>query len=157
MSPKRPKVKVEHRKSSGEREPKSTPRSQGNDRKLVFSLQYADRAHNDGWAWPATAAGDAWEILDFMCETSKLTWGEIMSQMTGPNHRRRPKHSSYNFGSVGTVAQRRLAELRLDEIFEEFFRFRLTGEKRLWGFRTEDVFHLLWWDPEHQVYPTDRS
>lgn len=100
---------------------------------------------------------DAWEILDFMCETSKLTWGEIMSQMTGPYHRRRPKHNSYNFGAVCATAQCRLAELRLDEIFEEFFRFRLSGEKRLWGFRTGDVFHLLWWDPDHGVYPTERS
>jgi hypothetical protein len=48
--------------------------------------------------------------------------------------------------------------LRLNEIFEDdMFRFRLAGEKRLWGFRVGNVFYVLWWDASHRVYPTERG
>lgn len=153
MSPKRPKAKIALSKSAGERQPRTIPRSEGNDRRLTFPFQYADRSYDGMWA----STDDAWEILDLLCEASRLTWGEVMSQMTGPAHRRRRKHHSYSLDSVCTAVQNRISELRLDEIFEELFRFRLSGEKRLWGFRTEDVFHVLWWDPYHQVYPTERN
>lgn len=109
------------------------------------------------WTWPKSGNQDAWEILQFLCEASKLTWGEVMSQMTGPPHRRRKRNHAHPLDSVCVAAQNRIAELRLDEIFEELFRFRISGEKRLWGFRVEDVFHLLWWDPRHQVFPTEKN
>jgi hypothetical protein len=35
------------------------------------------------------------------------------------------------------------------------FRFRLGGKARLWGFRSERIFHVVWWDPDHRVYPTE--
>ena len=25
---------------------------------------------------------------------------------------------------------------------------------RIWGARRGDVFHVLWWDPEHEVWPS---
>ncbi|KIR64953.1 hypothetical protein TK50_05265 [Micromonospora haikouensis] len=100
---------------------------------------------------------DAWEILDFLCQISTLTWGEIMAQMTGPSHKRHKKHHSYPIDSVGATAQARLTHLHLDEVTDELFRFRLSGVKRLWGFRADEVFHVLWWDPDHQVCPTDRN
>lgn len=37
------------------------------------------------------------------------------------------------------------------------FRFRLSGEKRLWGFRKGATFHAVLWDPEHKVFPTEPS
>ena len=52
-------------------------------------------------------------------------------------------------------AQKRLTDLHLDETFEDLFRFRVGGKKRLWGFEVDGVFHVLWWDAEHQVYPTE--
>lgn len=36
---------------------------------------------------------------------------------------------------------------------EELLSIRVGSEQRLWGFRTLQVVTLLWWDPDHQVYP----
>ncbi|MEV5955071.1 hypothetical protein AB0M11_15095 [Streptomyces sp. NPDC051987] len=33
-------------------------------------------------------------------------------------------------------------------------RFRFTGTQRLYGFLDGNVFHVLWWDPKHEVYPS---
>jgi hypothetical protein len=35
--------------------------------------------------------------------------------------------------------------------------FRVTGEKRLYGFRCSNVFHVVWWDPQHVVWPSRKK
>ena len=53
-------------------------------------------------------------------------------------------------------AQSDLERGKLDEIFgDQIFRFRVSGQKRLWGFRRDRTFHVVWWDPDHKVYPTE--
>jgi len=55
-------------------------------------------------------------------------------------------------------AQGDLRKRKLDETFgDEMFRFRLGGTARLWGFRANRTFHVVWWDPLHKVYPTEAS
>lgn len=56
-------------------------------------------------------------------------------------------------------AQDRLQQLKLDE-FDELMSFRLTGANRAWAYRLpeqQNIMRLLWWDPEHQVYPTEKD
>lgn len=118
----------------------------------TFSFHYADRTYAGAWSWPTGDA--AAELLHFLCEMSKLTWGQILGQASGPARSRHKKHHAMDFDTVCPEAQARLAELRLDEIFEELFRFRLSGKCRLWGFRIDSTFYVLWWDPKHAIYPT---
>ncbi|MEU2128489.1 hypothetical protein [Streptomyces sp. NPDC018352] len=33
-------------------------------------------------------------------------------------------------------------------------RLRFTGTQRLYGFLNGNIFHVLWWDPLHEVYPS---
>jgi hypothetical protein len=118
-----------------------------------FSFRYADRGHNGAWGWPG---GDsAAEVLNFLCDMSQLTWNEIKNQRTGGKDRHK-KHHHQAVDAVCAEAQRRFAELRLDEVFEEFFRFRLGGQKRLWGFVVASVYYVVWWDPDHQVCPSEK-
>ncbi len=51
------------------------------------------------------------------------------------------------------AAQDRLADIHLDDI-DELFSMRFTNKKRMWGIREGNVFKLLWWDPEHEIYPS---
>jgi hypothetical protein len=34
---------------------------------------------------------------------------------------------------------------------------RLGGEQRLYGFRDGNVFHVVWWDPEHEIWPSKKK
>lgn len=48
------------------------------------------------------------------------------------------------------------AQNRLDEIrqhHDELFKLNLGGAARLWGIRDRGIFYVLWWDPDHTVYP----
>ena len=84
---------------------------------------------------------------------AQLTWAEIDAQRAG-GHR---KHHDQPISSIAPDAQNDIERARLDEIFgDDIYRFRLSGQKRLWGFRERHVFHVVWWDPSHLVYPTER-
>lgn len=153
-----PRTLAHVRQGSGDRQPKTvvgTPRADGYP---SFSFRYADRSYSGMWEWPPTGE-DLDEVLDFLCEMSRLTWLEIKSQLTGSGRRgsRHKKHHYQDSDGVCLEAQRRFGELGLDAVFDQYFRFRLGGEKRLWGFLTDDgVFHVLWWDPDHKVCPSEK-
>lgn len=55
----------------------------------------------------------------------------------------------------------RLNELYVNdngEIFEDVIgRFRLNGKIRLYGFLRGHEFHILWWDRNHEVWPSRKK
>jgi hypothetical protein len=120
-----------------------------------FSFKHADVHCRDAWAFkPGLLAAD---IFTFICEVSQSTWGEIENQETGTG-RRKKRHHSYSVDGLCERARDRFGERHYDELFDpEVVRFRLDGKQRLWGVREGAVFHVIWWDPEHKVCPTDRD
>jgi hypothetical protein len=152
MSPRRPRTKVSPPAHKGAFSPAAvvgTP-DHYDERTPSFSFLHADRAYAGGWSWPDDV--EAGEILRFLCEMSRYTWREITD-------RRRPNgkvmHHEQPIETVCPEAQSRITELGLDAVFERLFRFELGSRKRLWGFATEGVFYVLWWDRDHQVCPID--
>lgn len=121
-------------------------------------LEKADR--KDSWSWgqhrdwcaPGRQGDAHCEIKSTMIYMSALRWHEIHSQMTGGGERHR-KHHSQSFDSLCDEAQARWIEI--DRTEDELFRFRCGGRQRIWGFREGHVFFVVWWDPEHQIYPVD--
>lgn len=82
---------------------------------------------------------------------SLLTWREI-------SHHRQDGGRKHHYQSVDSVipkAQRRLTGLGLQDEVDHLYRFRVGSRERLWGFRKDGVFQILWWDPDHTVYPTE--
>ncbi|WP_343932276.1 hypothetical protein [Nesterenkonia lutea] len=93
------------------------------------------------------------ELLKFLEECGKKTWGEIEQETSG-GHR---KHHGQPLDSLCAEARERLrAQGLTEDSEEELFRFRLTGPGRLWGFKSGSLFKLIWWDENHQVYPLEK-
>jgi hypothetical protein len=94
-------------------------------------------------------------LLRFFGEIGRSTWAEIQGMQTGGFKRHR-KHHEMPIGSIESDAQQDIRRLKLDETFgDQIYRFRLGGKPRLWGFRVERTFHVVWWDPSHKVYESD--
>ncbi|MEU3287833.1 hypothetical protein [Streptomyces longwoodensis] len=53
-------------------------------------------------------------------------------------------------------ATRRLTELGYDAI-DGLSRLSLGGKPRLYGIRNQNEFSILWWDPEHQIWPAPKK
>lgn len=113
----------------------------------MFSFRYADNGGR--WAWTDISPDDSQEVAAFLAEISRSTWAEI-KQGRNNNH-----HYQYVSDLVAD-AQKRLKGIDNLRTFDQLFRFRLSGSKRLWGVLYDRIFYVLWWDPEHTVYSSNR-
>lgn len=88
------------------------------------------------------------EILNRLTHFESMSWSQIQSG-TG----------SHLVGADGIIkkARQRIVELKKEEWADNLFSLRLSKKERLWGFYRSGIFHLLWWDPEHQVYPSQKK
>jgi hypothetical protein len=135
------------------RTPRARPLAERTTDYPSFSFQHADHNYSGSWRWFQGDEGVG--ALTFLADIGRLTWSEIGNQNTGGRRGRR-KHHPMAVSELCKEAQDRLAQLGYDEIFgDEIYRFRLRGKWRLWGFLQDGVFYVVWWDPDHQVYPTD--
>jgi hypothetical protein len=66
------------------------------------------------------------------------------------------KSHEVNVSQISNHAQKRLSQLNLDDA-EKLVSLRLTGTQRVWGIRMENILQILWWDPNHQVYPSTKK
>lgn len=116
----------------------------------------ADKKDNIGrWSWGVSRDQidqDFNEISSFLNSLTSNRWYEILSQRSGEHY----KHHEQEVFSIEKEAIERWAELGLEE-FDTAFRFRSGSTKRIWGYKIVDVFHLIWWDPNHKIYPTEKK
>lgn len=104
------------------------------------------------WSWHLTSQ-ESTDLLKFLEELTQKTWGEVQRETSGKHK----KHHGHALDSICQAAQDRLDSQGLTaQGEEELFRFRLSGTRRLWGFKTGSLFKIIWWDKDHRVYPTEK-
>jgi hypothetical protein len=67
-------------------------------------------------------------------------------------------HHPCELHTLSAAARARLQAIKHDD-HDRVWGFRLMAhqKERVWALRYGDVFHLLWWDPNHEVAPTARQ
>lgn len=115
-----------------------------NQRRLVWRLGFHD---DDGdWALSSASRNQMVNLLDKLVSYESMKVGEIFSPDS--------EHGkAYEVASMPPHAQERLREIGHDDE-DKLHRLRCSGVARLYGIMRENVFHILWWDPEHQVWPS---
>lgn len=109
--------------------------------KPVWRFQVLDM---DGeWSWRKLDPADIMSLLGTLRSYETMKWREICDHKSC---------GSISKDKLSPEAQARLAELEQDDA-EELFKLRINKKSRVWGIRDRQVFKILWWDPEHQVYP----
>lgn len=86
------------------------------------------------------------EVLQRLKSFESMTWAEIDGPTGGHGVETR---------RISRAARHRLTEIQQDDA-EVLFSLRVTGRRRVWGILDEHVFKVLWWDPEHEVYPVEK-
>lgn len=107
---------------------------------------------NCNWSWDISPE-ELQGLLAFLADCGNLTWAELKAQTTGGNTGHK-KHHAQKVDTLPTKARQRLAA-HADESIDELFRLRYGSKKRIWGLRDRAMFHLIWLDLEHKVYPTE--
>lgn len=132
---------------------KATQPASWQEKTPIFCFYHADRATKEAWQFKPSGQ-EAVKLIEFLCEITGSSWREIEAMMSGG----RRKHHSQELKSITRKAKKDAERQELAETFgDELFRFRLGSKRRLWGFRRDRTFHVIWWDPEHKVYPTEPS
>lgn len=87
-------------------------------------------------------------IMEKLANLESMSWTEIQSG-TG----------SHLVGVDGIIkqARERIFALNKQQWADNLFSIRLSNKERLWGFLRLGIFHVFWWDPEHQVYPSKKK
>jgi hypothetical protein len=118
------------------------PEDDGLDVTVLWSF-----THFDGHDWrkhSSDSHSSFCDVSDKLKAYSQRKWRDILSDVD----RDHPAVPS----QLDPEAQQRLIDLGHTDI-DELFRFRFTGTQRLWGFRDRAFFIVLWWDPDHMVWP----
>lgn len=108
----------------------------------------------DSWSWGQPRKWDdvTWSAIiePKLHEFERLKWSEIDRFSSDSGHR---MHHNMDTESICEEAQYRMIEI--DRYSDVIFRFRLGNKRRLWGHRVVANFEILWFDPEHKIYPTE--
>lgn len=113
---------------------------------IAWHLNVLDIAGH--WGWRSCSEDHFWEvILNKVRSFETMTWADILRG--GNNHQ-------VKVYQICVEAQKRLVEIGQDDI-DELYSLGLANKPRLWGIRDGRIFKVLWWDPEHTVYPSDKK
>jgi len=147
---KRTKIKTN---PGGSNRPRSSQESQLKNfdaQPPTWSFVIADKS------WPESLyserAGKDWTdiILPKLRDFEGLTWAEIKRQTYG-----RGNKSSNHYVYVNQMLKKvgkRLEQLHLEDK-EQLFSLRLGSRKRIYGIKIGSVLRIIWYDPDHKLYP----
>ncbi len=124
----------------------SRPPEQGRSPELV-SWRLSTLDLEGPWGWRRLDEAALRELHDKLRGLETMTAGEVL----GPNR----GHKHIPIGDLPRTAVRRLQDLQLDDQ-DGLCELRIKGAARVWGFRRANVIHVLWWDPDHTVFPGNR-
>lgn len=102
---------------------------------------------NGPWGWQITAE-KLLEIRQTLANYESMQWGSIFGGTSGCH--------SIPKSKLCKEARDRLEEIHQDDV-DELVSMRKAGKERVWGIKDRDVLKLLWWDPEHTVYPVEKK
>jgi hypothetical protein len=77
-----------------------------------------------------------------------MTWREILTDGRKQNH-------FIGVWQICMDAQRRLEDLGYGDL-KRILSLRLSARERIWGVMEAGVLAVLWWDPDHTVYPVGK-
>lgn len=94
------------------------------------------------------------EVMEKMIAYSNMTWQEIGQQT---HDQGKSKHHFLSVESLSKEAVDRFEAMQLEEYSDAVFSFALQNKLRIIGLREEAHFHVLWYDPGHEVCPSRKK
>lgn len=93
-------------------------------------------------------------FMQKMIDYSNMTWNDIKRQ-THDNGK--SKHHFLSIDILSKEAIDRIKERNLEDYADSIFSFALQNKLRIVGIRKDEHFHILWYDPEHEICPSRKK
>lgn len=131
-------------KVPGKREPKIAEQVD------FMQMKAAWRVHKlqmvDPYGWHVLELETVGYIQSKLASFETMTWSEIFIRDRSRNHSI-PVHKLRC-----PQAKRWIAKNMPDQ--PDLWTLRLSGPERIWGIFAEGAYQIIFWDPEHLIYPT---
>jgi len=125
--------------------PRALPDTGNSGDRICWRFRHAD--HEGPWCFHETANGDLCDVLAQLAQFESMKVGELFPGGGYPG-------KDYNVEEIPTSqAHERLDAIGLADM-TKISVLRLGGQPRLYGFRDGNVFHVVWWDPQHEIWPS---
>ncbi len=99
------------------------------------------------WGWNKLSPDEIWNILsNRLNEKEHINWSTL--KQSGSHN--------VSIEDLTKEAKKRLEEIGQSDL-DELFSLRLSGKERVWGIRDRSALKILWWDPEHEVCPSQKK
>lgn len=92
------------------------------------------------------APPDAQAVMERMAAFEGMTWADILEAGC----------HKIELYKLEKAARDRLVTIGHDDL-DDLMSFRITGPKRIWCVTSGSIMRVLWWDPGHQVYKTEKD
>lgn len=120
---------------------------EANHKKVRFLFGSLDLESD--WSILNITREDHQRFLKFLSEVESMTAGELFKQ----GHR-----LCKSYDDMSKCPNKKVIN-RLTSHFgglDNMVRLEIDGLKRIYGIRKEHEFHLVWWDPLHEVWPSKK-
>jgi hypothetical protein len=120
------------------------PGSASSSERLCWRFTHVD--HDGRWGFDQMEPAVLCEILRKLAHCESMTVAELRKSGR--------LFKDYDLpGGLCKDALERLTVMGRDDM-TKIQRLEFTGLQRLYGFLDGNVFHVVWWDPQHEVYPS---
>ena len=137
---------------------KKVPRSADNEKTnvmekhIIFRFDCLDLDDDCPWPMSRMTEREHRDVLLKLADFEKSTVGELRSS----SYRAFTIYNDFS-SCPNTKAVDRLGEKYETGQTDAIARFRLSGKKMLYGFLVGNEFHIIWWDPEHEIWPSKKK
>jgi hypothetical protein len=111
----------------------------------IWSFALLDLVATPG-GWIHLRQEDLDELLLRFRRWETMTWGQILAEGRKQNH-------PIDVSKCSREAQERLRFLKLDDQ-EQLMSLSVNSRARVIGILDRATFRILWWDPDHQICPS---
>lgn len=103
----------------------------------------------DPYGWHLLNEPTLHRIRERLANLEEMSLHEIFTVGHKQNH-------SVTIDQVCPEARKRLEELKLSDV-DVLYSLRISGRERVWGILIDNILTLLWWDPNHEVCPSEKK
>lgn len=98
------------------------------------------------WSWLKATRKELLEVHNRLKQFEAMRWSEIVGDENHDN----------DISGFSKSARKRLSKIHLEDI-DSLFSLKISKKKRAYGIRDRHILKILWWDPEHTAYPTEKK